>query len=668
MRKLLLKIGLGLGILSLGFGVVAAQASLSQYYAEQGIKLPSIEARGPLAMKCGIVAISNDYKGTVAQNEALEVCLRERTTYWVDRIKNNTTNPMTPAEFDQIPDEAWKIVTPVLINILQTPTQNNELLGAGETPLVRQVICHGVECDKYFKAERKSEMVGFSVATGYKTTLGSSMTAVQATIPVSSMAVRDGSILSASDLGGKVFLSIEPGSSREEITKCTDSTSVLWSSCSRGLAFSGTNETASTTLAKAHNAGSVVVMSNVHYVYDQLVDKDSTETIGGNKTATGTWNFDSQISFDTLPTSTTSTPTLPGHLITLDYLTTVSSTGCANASASVRGCVQEATNSDLVAGTSTGSTGSRLYIPISQTATTSAGAADTNKVVRLKANGTLDSSFGGVSSSFATLDANAKIVQSPSNATSSISSSSIVMSDSSSTIFSWTLQGDSFTTGEVITANDIVYVSSTGLVYKASAADSYVLQNLIGVALNTVGSGVTVHVQFTGVVSGFSGLTTGTYYFASSTAGQITTDPVTTSLQVGLALTSSKLLIKTEDFKQYQTESVNITAANVQTTVSTGLTLTTAAGDNMLICGAGTVSYGDGSSVGSYGMQKDGSSYTSIGTHVPDFNYYNHNGTTCAFDRPTAGSHTYRMFVSQTNANNNSKVIWIGSLYAIKLR
>lgn len=128
--------------------------------------------------------------------------------------------------------------------------------------------------------------LGFTVATRYKTTLSTSMTSVQTTLPVSSLITQDSHTLTMADLGTKVFLTVEPGGNKEEIIMCTGILSSSWTGCTRGLAFYGTSTASVAANQKTHSAGSVVIMSNVHYVYDEAVDKDSAETIEGIKTFT----------------------------------------------------------------------------------------------------------------------------------------------------------------------------------------------------------------------------------------------------------------------------------------------------------------------------------------------------------------------------------------------
>lgn len=207
-----------------------------------------------------------------------------------------------------------------------------------------------------------NDKLGYSVATGYQRALRVGASASQDYFQVTSLALRDGTILDINTLGGKVFLNIEPGSTKEEIVMCTgiNTSTIRFTDCTRGLAFSGTSTASVSTNAKTHNASSIVVMSNVHYVYEQFVDVNNKEqTLAGNKTVTGTWTFS-----NSLPRSTTTAPTLNEELVTLGYLTTVTTTGCANASASVRGCVQESSESNAISSsiTDTGSTGAKLYI------------------------------------------------------------------------------------------------------------------------------------------------------------------------------------------------------------------------------------------------------------------------------------------------------------------
>lgn len=152
----------------------------------------------------------------------------------------------------------------------------------------RQAVFSESEANFLFARGYKLEdkVLGYSVVTAYSTTLSQSMTATQTTVPVSSLSTKDGHTLTMADLGAKVFLTIEPGAAKEEIVMCTTISGTAWATCTRGLAFYGTGVTAVTANQKTHASGSRVVMSNVHYVYEQLTDIDTDQTIAGIKTFT----------------------------------------------------------------------------------------------------------------------------------------------------------------------------------------------------------------------------------------------------------------------------------------------------------------------------------------------------------------------------------------------
>lgn len=269
-----------------------------------------------------------------------------------------------------------------------------------------------------------SENLGFSVVSRYKSTLSSSMTSNQLTVPVSSIETFDGHTLTMNDLGGVVYLTIEPGLAREEIVKCTTIASSIWATCTRGLAFYGTSEASVPANQKAHNAGSVVVMSNVHYIYENLIDKSSDQTIAGLlnfyqlPTSTSTATLYNQLFNYGQATSTfvglTGNQTVAGNKtlsgttaitgsITVPYSSASSSAasvgfvneqasaGCANADEATKGCTELATREEAAAGTSTGSTGARLSLPASMATSTSQVA--TTSLVMTNTSGKIDTSF-----------------------------------------------------------------------------------------------------------------------------------------------------------------------------------------------------------------------------------------------------------------------------------
>ena len=126
----------------------------------------------------------------------------------------------------------------------------------------------------------------YAVVTNYITTLSAPMTSSQLTIPVNSVTTKDGHVLTMADLGAEVYFTLEPGTVSEEIIKCTSISGLNWvvSATGRGMLYYGASDINSSSNAKAHVAGAIVIMSNVKNVYERLVDKEGDETIGGIKT------------------------------------------------------------------------------------------------------------------------------------------------------------------------------------------------------------------------------------------------------------------------------------------------------------------------------------------------------------------------------------------------
>ena len=101
------------------------------------------------------------------------------------------------------------------------------------------------------------------------------------------------------------------------------------------------------------------------------------------------------------------------------------------------------------------------------------------------------------------------------------------------------------TSGEALAINDIVYFKESDQRWYKVDADLTTTFDLLqlGVCKTTAaGAAVTIQVAMSGPVSGFSGLTAGSKYYVSNTAGSITTTPGTYSVFVGWALSTTILL------------------------------------------------------------------------------------------------------------------------------
>lgn len=174
------------------------------------------------------------------------------------------------------------------------------------------------------------DALGYTVVTNYKTTVNVPMNITQDYVPVSSLTTKDGHTLTIDDVD-RVFLVTEPGKRKEEIILCEslNSSTVRWTDCIRGLAFYGKSLASVQDNIKTHSSGSTVVMSNTHQVYDQFINKDDDQTIGGDKWLTGTTTFSK------LPIATsTITPWDDKQLTPKKYVDDVGASGFTTSNAS----------------------------------------------------------------------------------------------------------------------------------------------------------------------------------------------------------------------------------------------------------------------------------------------------------------------------------------------
>jgi len=94
---------------------------------------------------------------------------------------------------------------------------------------------------------------------------------------------------------------------------------------------------------------------------------------------------------------------------------------------------------------------------------------------------------------------------------------------------------------------DAVYISAANTVTQA-VCDSENALPAIGIIDNKP-TGTTCQVRFSGIVDGFTGLTTGAIYYVSDTAGEITatkptdTDPAYFNQVIGVAISTTELLV-----------------------------------------------------------------------------------------------------------------------------
>lgn len=97
--------------------------------------------------------------------------------------------------------------------------------------------------------------------------------------------------------------------------------------------------------------------------------------------------------------------------------------------------------------------------------------------------------------------------------------------------------------GEAIGAFKAVYIDATDSEWKLCDGNDADKLDFAGFSLEAGTDGNKMKVRTDGVVGGFSGLTTGSKYYLSDTAGEIQSTPGTYEVLVGIAVSPTKLLI-----------------------------------------------------------------------------------------------------------------------------
>jgi len=290
------------------FGVVASLTMASSVFAYSpntlweyfNGRLPSIEKRTWLAEQCGI----SNYSANYQQNVDLLNCLKDED----NRLSN---------EF-----------------LLEAP--EGELIGAGYLPV-----------------------------TGYQSRTTSYISSSAATIPVVSTKDKAGNQIDLTNISAsgtvRVYMNLEPGTTREEPVVCTGLTATTWTGCTRGLSFQGTSETSSTTIAVAHNAGAPIIITNIAQFFNQYVSIDGAQLVNGLKT------------FSTLPYVPVGTPTDGREVVSWETLQNIVVSGAPTSTESVTGITQLGTQVEMASSTFNALAPTVLYTQYSTSTPGSAG-------------------------------------------------------------------------------------------------------------------------------------------------------------------------------------------------------------------------------------------------------------------------------------------------------
>lgn len=399
------------------------------------------------------------------------------------------------------------------------------------------------------------ESLGFTVVTDYQKNLSAPMTAVQSFIPVTSLTLKDGTVVSTTAFGDKVFLTLEPGAAKEEIVMCTgvDTSALQFTGCTRGLAFSGTNTAGVAANQKTHSSGVAVVISNVHYVYQQFVD-----ITGGDQSVTGTKTFNA----NTLPFGDNTTGTgkqiifRVGQASGNPYFKVVGPSGSNTTSTflfSVDGTSELQLNSNgtvltvdptkgltlsggvlsinasSTAGMAFDSDG-KLYVSVSST-----GGLAFDSLGRLKIDGGQGFTFSGNVS----FTGDVTYTGSTANPTNIATTQYVNVA-----VNNFAATG---TAGVTLAAGEALRVGGDGRFYLTSAAATNTVYEFVGVAITSAASAgdVVTYIKPGGVVSStaITGLLPDRPVFLADTAGDVSVTKGTIANRIGRAISPNSFLV-----------------------------------------------------------------------------------------------------------------------------
>lgn len=356
----------------------------------------------------------------------------------------------------------------------------------------------------------------------FRTTLATEIAVGGTTATLQSNLDEDGVILPT----GKYFFTLDGNGTAKEHIVCTNtggSLTLITSISRQGVQTAG--------VARKHRVGASTEMTDfahINYLNDLLKGTtalDATTPLGYDGVASITTN---------------------NQLATKVYVDNVALAGAPDATTANKGVVQVATGAQLASGTAIGSTGASIVPNGGSFKDISAGVGDANKVPVLSSTGVLDQSFLGGTRTWPdvqTLTAdNLQITTDPNSANDAVRSS-YLDAQLEAKIPEGAISG---TSGEAITAGQGVYIrASDGRVWRTIGTADEATFNFVGIALSTVaGSGFAITYASPGHrVSGFVGLTAGSYYFISDVAGTLALTPGSRFARVGLAVSTTQMLV-----------------------------------------------------------------------------------------------------------------------------
>lgn len=392
---------------------------------------------------------------------------------------------------------------------------------------------------------------------------------------------------------GNYFFTLDGSNSQKEHIFCavaSGSLSSIKSVSRQGVQTSG--------CARLHRIGATVEITDfahLRYINDLV------------SAATG---FDSStpLFYDAEPTWT-----LGNHqLVTWDkskaYTDSVAISGAPASSHGTAGILKKATVTETQNGTD--NDGTYFYaIPVGITVVTSAGAGDAWKLPVLGSDGKLDESTNGVNrtrtwTTVQTFPAADLQINTDGSSANDAVRFSLLQSYSSSSLAVGT-SGEAFAVGAALYLK-----ASDSKLYKAAGTGDESTFSFAGIA-QSVSSGANASVTYArpgGIATGLTGLTAGSYYYVTDTAGTIGTTPGTRFAKIGQALSTTTLRVTEPKFIRSGTSAISAVGS---TTITTGFypARVVVNGGNSVMSGTGLcgISVGDDTNNCSYIPQPSGS-------------------------------------------------------------
>lgn len=376
---------------------------------------------------------------------------------------------------------------------------------------------------------------GYAPVTGYSSRTTSYVSAVATTIPVASTKDKAGNQITLANVSPsstvRIYMNLEAGTAREELIACTGVTSVSWTNCTRGLTFQGSSTAASSTLAKAHNSGSNVIISNTGQFYGEYVSIDGAQNVYGVKT------------FYTFPvfSNTATLCTTDGQFCTKKYIDTVGAGGFTAANVSTtRGLSVDGSAPEKVGVKLTTGYGLRFLSSGSLVISTTTALTFSSLSATTTADGMHYSGFAGYNYSLMNRQStDLRILQGSATGTVKLAAG--------------------------VTAGRALWVSATSTLAQTDTSAASSTFQFVGVALETKSLGQTVRYARPGETAcGLSGLVPGMSYYLNGSAGQLSTSPGAYFARIGRALTATCLEVMEPKYKA--TGKITLSASGYVTT------------------------------------------------------------------------------------------------------